>query len=174
MTTVFDLDGRASSTALGADRLNLAEDGQTVGDSSKDDVLAVEPWRVSEAEEELGAVRVGASIGHRQNSLSLMSVDEVFVVELGSVDGFASSTVSGSEVTALGHEAGDDSVEERLFEVESLSRLASALLARAESAEVLGSLGGVVEELHGDAAGSLAADRNIEENVGWHFFRFYL
>lgn len=50
------------------------------------------------------------------------------------------------EVTALAHEAGDDAVEGRALESE-------ALLAGAESAEVLGRLGsGVLAELHGDFA----------------------
>lgn len=53
------------------------------------------------------------------------------------------------EVTALAHEAGNDAVEAGALE-------SKALLAGAESAEVLGRLGGsVLAELHDDLAEGL-------------------
>ncbi len=59
------------------------------------------------------------------------------------------------EVTALAHEAGDDAVEGRALESE-------ALLAGAESAEVLGRLGsGVLAELHGDFAERLWQENTV-------------
>ena len=55
---------------------------------------------------------------------------EVLIGELGAIDGLAASAVAGGEVAALAHEVGDDAVEGRAL-------VAEALLAGAESAEVL-------------------------------------
>ena len=58
-----------------------------------------------------------------------------------------STYVATGEVTALEHELGDDAVEGRAL-------VAEALLAGAESTEVLGGLGDdVVEQVEGDATG---------------------
>lgn len=58
---------------------------------------------------------------------------------------FAVSTyVAAGEVTTLKHELGDDAVEVGALVVERLAGAASALLAGAESAEVLGGLFGIV------------------------------
>ena len=48
--------------------------------------------------------------------------------------------VAAGEVTTLKHELGDDTVEAGALVVEGLAGAASALLAGAESAEVLGGL----------------------------------
>jgi hypothetical protein len=48
--------------------------------------------------------------------------------------------VAAGEVTALKHELGDDAVEGGALVVQSLARAAGALLAGAESAEVLSGL----------------------------------
>jgi len=67
---------------------------------------------------------------------------------LTSINGY-STYVATSEVTTLEHELGDDTVELG-------ARVTEALLASAESAEVLDGLGDdVVEELEVDAAGAL-------------------
>ena len=60
------------------------------------------------------------------------------------VDGLSTGTVTAGEVTTLEHELGDDAVE-------GGTSIAVSLLASAESAEVLGALGGNVSaELHDD------------------------
>ena len=59
---------------------------------------------------------------------------EVLVLELVAVDGLSSSAVAGSEVPALAHEVGDDTVE-------GGAPVAEALLPGAESTEVLSGLG---------------------------------
>ena len=65
------------------------------------------------------------------------------------VDGLGNTHVATGEVTTLEHEVRDDTVELG-------ARVAEALLASAESAEVLDGLGDdVVEELEVDAAGAL-------------------
>ena len=122
----------------------------------------------AEAEEELGAVGVGASVSHGEDASAGVLVDEVLVSELVAVDGLATGAVSSGEVAALGHEASDDAMEGAALEVERLAGVALALLASAESAEVLGSLGGVVSESHLDAAGGRATDGNVVEYLD-HF-----
>lgn len=64
------------------------------------------------------------------------------------------------EVSSLEHEAGDDSVEDCVS-------IAEALLASAESSEVLGSLGTDFSvELDGDSAEGLAICGDFEEALG--------
>ena len=49
-----------------------------------------------------------------------MSLDEVLIGELGAVDRFSTSTVTGGEVTSLEHEVWDYSVEYTAFVVKGL------------------------------------------------------
>jgi len=113
-------------------------------------------------------IRVGAGVGHGEHERLLVGELEVLVGELLAVDGLATSALScivsmssgeamnrwfthvaTGEVTTLEHEVRDDTVELG-------ARVAEALLASAESAEVLDGLGDdVVEELEVDAAGAL-------------------
>lgn len=61
------------------------------------------------------------------------------------VDGLATGTVAAGEVTSLEHELGDDAVE-------GGTGITEALLASAESTEVLSALGGNIgAELHDNA-----------------------
>ena len=120
-----------------------------------------------EAEEELGAVRVGASIGHGEDASASVLVDEVLVIESAAIDGLATSSVTSCEVAALGHEVGDDAMELASLEVELLSRLADSLLSSAEGSEVLSGLGGVFGvEVDDKSADGLATDGHVEENLG--------
>lgn len=67
----------------------------------------------------------------------------------------------------LDHELLDDAVEDGALVVQGRAGLAQALLAGAQAAEVLGRLGDEVGvELHGDAAGGLVADGDVEEDAG--------
>ena len=72
-------------------------------------------------DEELTAVGVGASVGHGEDSGASVSVVEVLILKLHSVDGLSAGSVSPGEVSALGHEAGDDSVPDASLEVEGLA-----------------------------------------------------
>ena len=61
----------------------------------------------------------------------------------------ADQDLTGSEVTTLAHEVVDHAVEVAALEVQGLAHLADALLAGAQSAEVLGGLGcDVSTQLH--------------------------
>lgn len=96
-----------------------------------------------------------------------MLLRESFVLEFGAVDGFAACSVSSREVSALDHELLDDTVEAGALEVQRLARLAQALLASREAAEVLSRLGNKVAiELHGDTTRGPTADCNVKEDAG--------
>lgn len=56
--------------------------------------------------------------------------DEVFIIKLLPVDGFAAGAVVVGEVSGLAHELGDDAVEAAAFEAKSF-------LVGAEAAEIL-------------------------------------
>ena len=164
-------DARGSGGTLsGANRLKGIENVEAIGDSAENGVLAIEPVAGDEGHEELGAVGVGTGIGHGQvTSLGVLD-GEVLIVELVAVDGLATSAVASGEITTLGHELSDYSVEGGSFVVERLTRLAGTLLTSAEASEVLSSFGSLVSvELHGDSAGGLTTDGNIKENNRvWH------
>ena len=80
---------------------------------AKDAMLAIEMRCCSEAEEELGAVSVRASISHGEDTAARMAINEVLISEGTAVvvDGRATSAIVVCEVTTLGHEASNDSVE---------------------------------------------------------------
>jgi len=146
--------------------LDSIKDGHAVDALAKDDVSTVEMRGIGEAEEELGSVGSGASVGHGEDTASGVLVNEVLVGELASVDGRAAGTVVSSEVTALGHEVGNDSVEGAVLEVKGNTLSVVSLLTRAESAEVLGTDGSVSVELDGDATRCCSADGDVEEDLG--------
>lgn len=70
-------------------------------------MLAIQPRRVSRADEELRAVGVGAGIGHGQGTEATMLETEIFIGELLTIDRFATRAISTSEVTTLQHETRD-------------------------------------------------------------------
>ena len=129
-------------------------------------MLAVQVRSRSEAEEELGSVGVWSSIGHGEDASASVTVGEIFILEFATIDGLATSAVASGEVTALSHEAWDDTVELGSLEVEIFALCAHAFLASAECSEVLSCLWGVLDiKGNGDSAGSLATDGDIEEDV---------
>ena len=126
-----------------------------------------------ESQEELATVRVGASVGHREHTLVLVTVPEVFVRELSAIDALTASAVAVSEVTTLSHESFDNSMEGRALEVKGLSLSAHTLLAGAESSEVFRGTRRVGMKLHRNAAAIALTDANVEENFSvslrsWH------
>jgi len=130
---VLDLAGTRASC------LEFLDDLQAllISDLAEDDVLAIQPRGNDGGDEELRAVGVGASVGHGQHAGLGVSFLEVLICKLLAVDRLATSAITTSEVTTLQHELRDDSVEGRALVTE-------ALLAGAESTEVLGSLGNYI------------------------------
>jgi len=168
LATVGDNNALGGGARAGANGLHGAEDVVTSGELTEDNVLAVEPRGVSSADEELGSVGVGASVSHGEASKASVLAglaSKGLVLELVAVDGLATSAVAAGEVTTLAHELGDHTVEATALVVEGLAGGAGALLAGAESAEVLSGLGdGVGVELHLETAGRGAADGDVEED----------
>jgi hypothetical protein len=158
LTAVRDEDLLLGSTSLRADTRHCLDDLLARSDSTEDDVLSIEVRGGTKGNEELRSIGVLASVGHREEQISTVLVEEVLILELGSIDGLSTSAVLVSEVTTLSHEAGNNSMEGSTLEVKSLARLADSLLASAESSEVLRSLGGVGGEVKSDAASRGSTD----------------
>ena len=165
LSAIGDVTGCSGSSGVRSDTFHGLEDFLTIGHSSEDCVLSIEMRCGDEAEEELRSVGVGTSVGHGEDTGTVVLVDEVLIGDLSAVDGLTTGTVSNGEVTTLGHETGDNSVPDTSLEVEGLSGFAGSLLSGAESSEVLGGLGGVGSESHFNAASSLATNGDIEEDV---------
>ena len=102
LTAVRDHDWLGSLARLRSDRLNLLDNVHGVRrHAAENNVLTIQPLRLHGAQEELGAVGVGAGVGHGQNAGAGVLQSEVLVCKLGTVDGLAASAMSGCEVTTL-------------------------------------------------------------------------
>ena len=117
----------------------MLEDVITFDHLTEDGVGTIEPIGGAESDEELTAVGVGASVSHGEETSLVVSDVEVLIGELGSVDGHTTSAVVVGEVTTLGHEVLDDSVEGA-----SLVGVLLFVVAAAEGSKVLSALGGIV------------------------------
>src|SRR4051812_4302661 len=95
------------------------------------------------------------------------------VRECGAIDRLSPSTVASRKVATLAHKPPDDTVEDGAAVMKRhLRNFASAELASAESAKVCSRLRNLIlEELHDNAADTLAIDVNIEEDawINGHF-----
>merc|ERR1712166_864921 len=151
-----------------ADTLDGLNDIHALNNRSEHAVLAIEPVGLDSAQEELGAVGVGTSVGHGEVAGAGVFQCEVFVVEFVAANGHTASAVASGEITALAHEIIEDAVEAGSLVAQGrLSTRYHALLASAESTEVLRSFGdNVGTELHYDAACLLRANGDIEEDLG--------
>jgi len=145
--------------------LNLLDDIKTFHNCAKDDVLAIQVWGLASANEELTSVGVGAGIGHGEAAGSSVLAGfacEALISEFGAIDGLATGSVASREVTTLAHESWDHTMELGALE-------AKALLAGAQSAEVLGRLGdGVIVELECDPSDICATNGHLEEDLLRH------
>ena len=177
-SAVDDLDGLGRGSVARSDFLESNEIARD--ELTEDGVLAVEPRARDEGQEELRSVGVRSGVRHGEQAGLGVLDDEVLVLELGAVDGLSSGSVSDGEVSTLGHELGDDSVELGSLEVERLAGLADSLLSGAEGSEVLSADRGlVVVQLEGVLLDSTSTDGDVKENVragvgGSHFWFFLL
>lgn len=160
-----DDDLLGGSTRVATQLLNILDDVLSLNNTTKDDMLAIQPRAGDGSDEELASVGVGSGVGHAQEEgLSVLEL-EVLVVEALSVDGLASSAVVSGEITTLAHELGDDAVE-------GAALVAKALLASAQGAEVLGSLGdSLVEEFKDNAAKGSTTGGNLKVDTGAAHFK---
>jgi len=159
-TAVVNDNLGAGAASLGTILLNGINNVQTLSDLAKNGVLAIEPSGLDSADEELGSVSVGSSVGHGEDTGASVLEGKVLISELLTIDGLATGTVAASKVSTLKHELGNDTVE-------SATLVAKALFASAKSTEVLGSLGNnILSQLHNDTAKRAAVGRDIKENLG--------
>jgi len=123
-------------------------------------VFAIEPFGLGGAEEELRAIGAWAGVGHAEDAGAGVLEGEVLVSELGTIDGLTTGAIMVGEVAALAHEAGNDAVE-------AGGGKAKALLAGAESPEVLSSLGhNVAAKFHHHPTQGLAINGNVKVTAG--------
>jgi len=162
LATVNNDDLLRGFTRLGAKALNFLHNIHALDHLSEYHVFPVQPLSLSGAEEKLGPVGVGSSVGHGKNSRSSVFQSEVLILELVAIDRLSSGAISSSEVTTLAHEVGDDAVEGGSLESEPL-------LPGAEGAEVLRGLGNHIRpQLHDNFANGGTISGDIEENTSSH------
>ena len=147
LSTVRDGDGLPTrhtpsaslhgTAALRAQHLQALQHIHSLLHLAEHHVVAVQPGAGNGGDEELRAVGVRAAVRHGEEARTRVLQCEVLVGEALAVDGLAARAVSGGEVSALDHEVGDDAVEDGALVPQRLVLLTNALLARAESAEVL-------------------------------------
>ena len=70
-------------------------------DLAKHHVLSIQPLGLGSANEELGAVGVGSSIGHGENSWSRVLQTEILVLKLAAVNRLSSSSISSCKPSSL-------------------------------------------------------------------------
>lgn len=159
LTRLVNGDLLSGLARVGTKSLNGLDNIEALGDLTEDNVLTIEPRSDNGGDEELGTVGVGTSVSHGEKTDLVVVLLEVLIGESSTVDRFATSTVVVGEVTTLEHELGDNTVERRTL-------VTKALLASAESAEVLSSLGNnVVVELELNATKRLAVSSNVEKDL---------
>jgi len=120
-------------TRSGLVSLNLFDKGIVMNNSSENSVLVVEMRCGSEANEELRAIGIRASVGHGEHTLVSVRVPYLLVIELLTVDRNTTSSIAGSGVTTLSHEALNNSVELVTFVVLAIA----TVLTSAKTSKVL-------------------------------------
>lgn len=140
-------------------------DNVVTGDNfTEDNVLTVQPGTWDSGDEKLGTVGVWTSVGHGQQTWLFVSLGEVFVSKLFTVDGLTTGTVTSGEVTTLQHELRNDSVERG-------SSVTETLFTGTESSEVFSGLwDNVVVQLEDDSTELGAVSGNVKVNLG-HYNR---
>ena len=111
MTAVRDDDFLGGFAALSAACFQFLNDVHTFDDSAEYDVLVVEPRGLLRGDEELRAIGVRTSIGHRHNSGSGVLQNKVLILKFVAVDRFSASAIVIGEVTALAHKVWNDAME---------------------------------------------------------------
>jgi hypothetical protein len=160
LPTLINHHLRTRRTTPAAKGFHFLDHIHAFDDGAEDDVFAVEPFGLGGTEEELRAVGTRTGVSHAENAWAGVLQSEVFVSELGAVDGLATGAIVVSEIAALAHETGDDAVE-------AGAGKAKALFASAESTEILSCLGhNVAAELNNNPAQRLAISSDIQVTAG--------
>jgi len=126
---------------------------------AEDDVAVVQPGGHHGGDEELRAIGVGSSVGHREQTRSIVLQFKVLIRKLVTVDGLASGSIATGEVATLEHEVGNDSVERGALVSESI-------LAGAELFEIFRGLrDNLVVEVEVDATLVYLSSRTLPLHV---------
>jgi hypothetical protein len=96
-------------------------------DSSENCVLAIQPWRRCQGDEELAAIGVRSCVCHAENAgTAVLQTWMNLVFELLAVDGFA-ATPGARRVSTLDHEVGYDAVKNLIIVVAALGKTREVL-----------------------------------------------
>lgn len=101
LTTICDDNLLGWLPTPGAQGLDLLHNLHALLDTPEHHMFAVQPVSLDGADEELGAIGVGARIGHGQDPWAIMLQLEVLIREATPVDGFAACAVVVGEVPSL-------------------------------------------------------------------------
>jgi len=102
-------------------------------------VSAIEPVTWNKSEEKLGPICVRACVCHGQQAASVVTDVEVFIWEFSSVDRYSSCAVSCCEISSLGHE-----ILNHTMEMASLVSKLFGVVTCAQAAEVFSSFRGFI------------------------------
>lgn len=111
LSAVCDSDPRGGSPRPGTQRIHFVDHVQSLLHAAKDNMLVVQPLGFTGADEELGSIGVGSSVGHGQDPRSSVLQFEVLIRKHSPVDRLPSRPVVVREVATLAHELRDHSVE---------------------------------------------------------------
>jgi len=162
LSTVSHGDRLGGLATLRPIPLDLLDVLHAVNDTSKHNVLPIQPRRLGRRDEELRPVRVCPGVGHGHDSRSSMGQLEVFIRKLLPINGLSSGPIPVGEVTPLTHKVGDDAMECR-------SLVAKALLPSAQGPEVLGRFGNnVLPQLNDNPPHGRAVRGQVEKDLGGH------
>jgi hypothetical protein len=81
--------------------------------------------------------------------------NEVFIIELASINRLTACTIAQSEVTSLSHEIRDNSVELGAFKMKLYATFTGAFLASAQTSEVFSTFGSLGIQINFDSASFL-------------------
>ena len=75
-------------------------------------MLVVQPFTFDKSDEELATVCMTTRVSHREEVRFIVPHLEILILKFSSIDGFATCSIELCEISALGHEARDNSVED--------------------------------------------------------------
>lgn len=105
---------------------------------TKHNMIPIEVRAWHRGDEELGAVGVGAAVGHGEQPWGGVRDGKPLIFEFSTIYRLATRASARLEVTALRHEPRNHTMKDRALVMQRQALCASALFTSAESAEVLG------------------------------------